>query len=145
MSKGTERERECVELWNRAGFATYRPATVRFGENDMFGLFDVLALSPRHPRIHAIQVKSNHANGLEAWRTNTALFRAFGWRTLYAVPKDNEGWVIYDAGQDPEDGRRAAKVVVDERELGDVGAYVDTDGTLGDGVVDWLEREAVTA
>jgi len=27
MSKGTRRERECSELYQQAGFATYRPAT----------------------------------------------------------------------------------------------------------------------
>lgn len=142
MSKGTRREREAVGLWKRAGFAVYRPATVQYGENDIFGLFDVLAVSPRHDTIHAVQVKSNSATGLMAWKGHTALFRALGCTTLYAVPKDSEGWVIYDAGQEPEDARRAAKVVVDERDHDDVGPHVDTAHNTGHGVVDWLDSIA---
>jgi hypothetical protein len=49
---------------------------------------------------------------------------------LYAVPVDREGWIIYDAGEEPDDARRSAKVVVDERESNDA---------IGDGVVEWLE------
>jgi Holliday junction resolvase len=129
MSKGSNRERQLVELYGRAGFATYRPATVRYGENDMF---DVMALSPEHDRIHAIQVKSNRATGLSAWRRHTSLFRQFNIRTLYAVPVDREGWIIYDAGKEPADKRRAARVVVDERESNE---------NMGELVVEWLEGE----
>ncbi|WLW38183.1 hypothetical protein [Halorubrum spindle-shaped virus-BLv25] len=96
MSKGSRRERELVELLKKAGMATYRPATVRFGENDMFGLFDVLALSPSHSEVYAIQVKSNRAVGIMAWTGHTRLFRELGFRTLYAVPVDNQGWRIID-------------------------------------------------
>lgn len=110
MSKGSRRERELVELLQKAGMATYRPATVRFGENDMFGLFDVLALSPNHENVYAIQVKSNRATGIRAWNRHTQLFRNFGWITLYAVPVDNQGWRIIKCEKgETED-------IVDERE-----------------------------
>ena len=123
MSKGTRRERELVELYQQAGFATYRPATVRFGENDMFGLFDVLAVSPSHDRVHAIQVKSNRATGINGWGEHTALFRSHGWRTLYAVPVDNKGWRLIEC----LNGDR--ETLVDER---------DKTIGMGTGIVDYL-------
>jgi len=109
MSKGTRNEREAVEFLQEAGYATYRPATVRFGENDMFGLFDVLALGPSQP-MRAIQVKSNRAVGIKAWRRHTALFRAHGMLTEYWVRIDNAGWRVIVC---TDDGR---ETVVDERE-----------------------------
>ena len=127
MGKGSDRERQYVELCNRAGMGTYRPATVRYGENDMMGLFDVLAFSPAHSAIHAVQVKSNAARGIRAWCGHTALFRELGLRTMYAVPVDREGWRIIDCRND---GRHA---VVDERDLS---------CNMGDRVVGWLRGEA---
>lgn len=114
MSKGTRRERECAEIYQRAGFATYRPATVQYGENDVFGLFDLLAVSPDCDAVHGVQVKSGRPDGLSDWRRHTALWRRLGWRTYYAVPRDNQGWQLYDAGQDPRDARRPARLVMDE-------------------------------
>jgi len=58
MSKGARRERQAVDLYQRAGMGTYRPATVKFGENDVFGLFDLLAFSPRHRCMHAVSMKA---------------------------------------------------------------------------------------
>ena len=132
MSKGSRREREAVELYQRAGFATYRPATVRFGENDIFGLFDLLAVSPSHDSVRAVQVKSNQPSGLSGWRRHTDLWRRLGWVTEYAVPVDNAGWAIYDAGKDPVDGRRPARLAFDESE---------TDYDMGDGIVEYLRGE----
>ena len=129
MSKGSRRERELVELYQRAGFAVYRPATVRFGENDIFGLFDVLAVSPRHDAVHGVQVKSNRATGIQKWARHTALWRALGWRTFYAVPVDNSGWRILEV----PDVMKTAASVVDERELS---------CAMGQRVVDWLRSEA---
>lgn len=131
MSKGTRRERECVELYQRAGMATYRPATVQYGENDIFGLFDLLAVSPRSEHVHAVQVKSNRALGIEAWTRHTALWRRLGWRTFYAVPIDNEGWRLIEC-RGVGLCRSDNKTRVDEREL---------DCDMGDGVVEWLRNE----
>lgn len=124
MGKGSRREREYVDLCKRAGMATYRPATVQYGENDPFGLFDVFALSPSHSAVHAVQVKSNRASGIEAWQRHTALFRKLGMRTFYAVPVDNQGWRVIECKDD------VRRTVVDER---------DSTGVIGDGVVEWLK------
>lgn len=125
MSKGTRREREAVELYHDAGMATYRPATVQYGENDVFGLFDILAFSPNHGRMHAVQVKSNRAAGIRSWSNHTALFRALGFRTFYLVPYDREGWRLIEA---TSDGR---ETLVDERE---------TEGQIGEDVKAYLEE-----
>lgn len=128
MSKGDRREREAVELYKKAGMGTYRPATVQFGENDIGGLFDLLAFSPSHNHVHAVQVKSNKAAGIRGWTRHTALWRALGFRTFYAVPVDREGWRLIEA---LDDGHTT---VMDERER---------DCDMGDGLVEYLEDQKV--
>ena len=123
MSKGTRREREAVALYHDAGMATYRPATVQYGENDVFGLFDILAFSPNHDCMHAIQVKSNGARGIRKWTAHTALFRSLGMRTFYLVPYDREGWRLIEATSD------GTETIVDERE---------SDGKIGDDLTAYL-------
>lgn len=132
MSKGTRREREAVELLQLAGYATYRPATVRFGENDVWGLFDVLAIAPDRP-LRAIQVKSNRAVGIRDWCRHTRLWRAHGIRTEYWVPVDNRGWRLIRCHTDPMDGGPTETAVCDER---------DMDCSMGDGVVEYLRGDA---
>lgn len=139
MSKGTRRERECVEAYQKAGWATYRPATVRFGENDMFGLFDLLSVSPDHCNPHAVQVKSNQPNGVGKWSGHTALFRRLGWKTMYAVPIDGEGWVLFDPEIDPEDGRRTCGIAYDEREDGRVDPDYPDKLNIGEGLTEYLK------
>lgn len=123
MSKGTRREREFIQLLQAAGMATYRPATVQYGENDIFGLFDVLAVSPAHENVYAVQVKSNAASGINAWKRHTALFRRLGWITMYAVPVDSQGWRLIVC---IDDDRRD---VVDERH---------DDCNMGENVINWF-------
>lgn len=126
MGKGARRERECAELFQRAGFATYRPATVRFGENDVWGLFDVLAIAP-HGRLWAVQVKSNSARGIQAWGRHTRLWRRHGFVTAYAIPHDGEGWRLVEC---TDNGTRD---LVDER---------DADCNMGEGIVAYLSPDA---
>lgn len=143
MGKGSRREREYVELCKRAGMATYRPATVQYGENDPFGLFDVFALSPSHSRVHAVQVKSNRASGINGWTRHTELFRRLGFRTFYAVPYDDDNdtiqaWRLVECQSHPAiSGEKVDRV--DERKDDDVGPFVDTEYNTGHRVVEWLE------
>lgn len=116
MSKGDRREREAVSLYQQAGWATYRPATVQYGENDVFGLFDLLAASPSHGAVHAVQVKSNRAAGINAWARQTWLWRRLGWRTFYLVPVDNQGWRLVEPHEDSK-GRLILESRVDERDM----------------------------
>lgn len=125
MSKGSRREREAVELLKSAGYATYRPATVRFGENDMWGLFDVMAIAPDKP-MRAVQVKSNRAVGVRDWCAHTALWRAHGYVTEYWVPVDNQGWRVIECTDSGHSD------VVDER---------DMTGTFGEAVIEYLNDD----
>lgn len=124
MSKGTRRERQAVEIFQEAGFAPYRPATVRFGENDLWGLFDVLAVSPSYGSVKAVQVKSNRAVGVRSWRRHTWLWRRLGFDTEYWVPVDGEGWRVIGV----RDGGH--ETLVDERE---------SDCNMGNAVIEWLK------
>jgi hypothetical protein len=89
----------------------------------VWGLFDVLAVTPTRDTVHAVQVKSNRATGIRSWTRHTRLWRALGFRTLFAVPVDNEGWRIIDC---TDEGRETA---VDER---------DTPANMGERVTEWL-------
>ena len=100
MSKGTRRERQAVELLQKTGYATYRPATVMYGENDVFGLFDVMAIAPDLPT-RAIQVKSNRASGVIGWMHHTQLFRRIGFKTEFWVCHDTKGWRVFQAAESP--------------------------------------------
>lgn len=130
MSKGSKRERECRDLYAAAGWMAWRPksGTNPFaGDPDVFEEFDVLAIQPFTGELHGVQCKSNAARGLRAFARRVWPYRGAGIRTLYAVPYDREGWRVVDVrgpGLNPN--------VVDERE---------TDGNMGEGVVQWLRGE----
>ena len=100
-----------VRCLKRAQFAPYRPATVRYGENDVWGHFDILAVHPDFDSVLAIQVKSNKATGINAWRRQTWLWRRLGFRTQYWVPVDYYGWRIIEVRDNDHVD------VVDEREM----------------------------
>jgi len=126
MSKGSRREREFVDLCEQAGLPeVYRPATVRFGENDMYNHFDVQAVTRARETL-AVQVKSNGARGINDWQEQTQTFREAGWVTLYACPYDNQGWRVVKV----EDDERTD--VVDERSV--------TGVELGSNVVEYLRE-----
>lgn len=117
-AKGTRRERQAVDVLGRAGYATYRPATVAYGENDPFGLFDVLAFAPHLPP-RFVQVKSNQARGRRSWFGHARLFREHGIETEMWVAHDREGWRVLGPDGVRYDGR-------------------DADGSFGDTLVAWL-------
>jgi len=123
MGKGAKNEREAAHAFQAAGWATYRPATVRYGENDIFGLFDLLAVHPDRQRVRAVQVKTNGNRGITSWQRQTWLFRRLGWATDYLSRHDREGWVMTAV----TDAKRC--VVVDER---------DTSGNIGDDLTAFL-------
>jgi len=126
MSKGSKNERRAANAFKSAGWATYRPATVRYGENDIFGLFDLLAVHPDRQRVRAVQVKTNGNPGIVAWQRQTWLWRELGWCTGYLTRYDREGW-LYTAVTD--DRRRT---LVDERQ---------GSGNIGDGLTAYLRGE----
>lgn len=125
-SKGTRRERQAVDLLGEAGYATYRPATVTYGENDPFGLFDVLAFAPDLPP-RFVQVKSNQARGRRSWFRHARLFAAHGVLTEMWVCHDREGWRVIRGDCD------GTECVYDGRDDG---------GSMGDTLVQWMKDDA---
>lgn len=57
VRKGYKVERECEEILKRNGYKTYRAVRTKFNHIDIFGLFDVIAVSTTHVRL--IQCKCN--------------------------------------------------------------------------------------
>lgn len=127
MTKGKRRERQAAELFERAGFETYRPPRARGGPTDVFGLFDLLAFEPG-AGLQLVQVKANAARGIEAFCKDTLAFNTTRglcpvmvvcydghggphptpprWR--YILPTDEDAWVdALDEREDdtPADGK----------------------------------------
>jgi Holliday junction resolvase len=128
MGKGTRRERQACEIYEQAGYETYRPATVQFGENDVFGLFDLIAVDPgRKPRY--VQVKSNGATGIKKWTAEVFERMPMSYMEAeYAVPYDGEGWrVVKPVAVDPHEH----VTLFDGRE---------SDANMGEGLAEWLQE-----
>lgn len=123
MSKGKRRERQAAGLYERAGWETFRPQESKYGETDIFGLFDLLAIGSAPEPTHLVQVKSNRAAGINDWSEETLHYAADGVRVRMLVCHDREGWRILD----PVPG--GYRTVLDER---------DRDYQMGDGVVAYL-------
>jgi hypothetical protein len=123
MGKGTRREQEACEIYEDAGYRTYRPATVQYGENDVFGLFDLIAMRPDSvPRY--VQVKSNSARGINQWcRDVRRLVPPEHAHAEFLVCHDREGWRLLRPTSD------GYTTVYDEREK---------DVRMGAGVTEWL-------
>lgn len=127
MGKGSRNEREARDLYEAAGYQVYRPATVRFGENDLFNLFDLVAMHPdRVPRY--VQVKSNRASGINQWCDDVrALCPPEHTVPEFVVKHDREGWRVI---QPTTDGH---ETMLDGRE---------TSGKIGEPLTAWLEGQA---
>jgi len=74
-TKGSLHEREAAQEYEALGWTVYRPPKTRYGTQDIFGMFDLIAISPPSPNgceIHFVQVKSNSTGGflkkLKNWR-----------------------------------------------------------------------------
>jgi hypothetical protein len=91
MGKGQRNEKRVAEIYEDAGYTTYRPETTQYGENDVFGLFDILALEPGHG-MRMVQVKSNAARGIEQWCEDTLPFqRTKGLSPEFVVVYEGQG------------------------------------------------------
>ena len=123
MGKGQRRERQCKAIYEAAGFAVAHPERAKFGDNDLFNQFDLLAMQPGH-RPRFVQVKSNQATGIRTMQHDLPAFFAFGYCTAeYAVAHDNEGWRLIAVLPD------TTEVLYDEREQ---------DCSMGEGLTAYL-------
>jgi len=124
-NKGQKREREAADLFEDAGYWTYRPERAQYGDNDMWGLFDVGAVGDG--RLYLAQVKANRSDGIQQWCEDCAPFhRIEGIICLFMVCHDRAGWRLAVTPDIMHDGYAW---VVDER---------DRDCSMGEGVVEWL-------
>lgn len=138
MAKGARTEREAVEIYESAGFDVYRPETARYGDNDMWNLFDLAGIDSRrlHDTTRTIsfaQVKSNRARGITDWFSDAYPFTEVpGVEIHYLVRHDGHG------GSDPTPAAWRLAVPVE----GDADAYrwaVDERGEV-DGTGELLEE-----
>lgn len=128
MSKGKRREKQAAELYEAAGFETFRPQESKYGETDMFGKFDIFVMPTPDSRSNVprlAQVKCNRPKGYSTWFAE-CVERFSG---AEVVPEllacyDREGWRLIGLCPDLQ----TCETFVDERETDE----------FGDGVVEYL-------
>jgi len=123
--KGNRRERQLDGHVQKAGYRTYRPQESKWGETDMYGLFDIVAYRPDKP-VAWLQSKSNAAVGINEWAEKASAFVGPYSTALMAVCYDREGWRLIC----PEEDGGGYQTVADGRE------YVDT--VMGSAVVEYF-------
>lgn len=70
MTKGREAEQLAADAYQHVGYGTYVPPKAKYRQQDVFGLFDLLAFG--HDRLEGVQVKaSRDASGVNAWFKQT--------------------------------------------------------------------------
>lgn len=126
MSKRTRRQRECRAFYEAAGFETFTPDATMYNDNDIFNLYDILAVRPNTtPRL--IQVSTN-ANGRLDWFKESFRHTECGFEVIYAQVYSREGWRLMR----PTDAEGNWETVCDDREHG---------GPMGAGVTEYLEAD----
>jgi len=126
MGKRTRRQRQCREIYETAGFEAWTPDATMYGDNDIYNLFDILAVAPfGTPRL--VQVSTN-ANGRLDWFKDAYAYMNCGFIVTYAQIYSGEGWRFMRPAD--EDGEWYT--VVDERDL---------DHNLGEGAAAYLRGE----
>jgi len=71
--KGKKAEKVFVEHLKKKGFTVWRPTNCRFGKNDLFGLFDIVALDTKG-YIWLIQVKTGSMSNFYTSKKKIAEF-----------------------------------------------------------------------
>ena len=91
--KGRRREAQAEDIYHSVGYRTFRPRNTRFGDNDLFNLFDILAIPPAGSvaPVMLSQVKSNEARGIEQWVTDAMDYCAACVRVHFLVCHDGQG------------------------------------------------------
>lgn len=133
--KGKRVELAAVDIYKRAGYDVERATGGGYQSPDFFDLYDLICAesdaSGQRPTVRFVQVKSNGARGIEDWVSAAAVHAASDVQPEYAVKYDREGWRVLQPIE--IDGEWRHVEVVDERE---------SDGNMGDGVVDYLRGES---
>jgi hypothetical protein len=140
MSKGKRAEREAAEHYEAAGYRTFRPQESQYGETDIYGLFDILAVPPAgaNDKVRLVQVKSNRAAGIEAWTEEAMAYYSSSVHVEFLVRYDGEPgphtpperWRLICPFQDPFNRH---ETVLDERDDDVAGG--------GEGLTEYLSRD----
>ena len=138
-SKGNRAERDAEDIYEAEGYRVFRPQESKFGETDIFGEFDILAVPPAGSAlpVRLSQVKSNRAEGIQQWTEDALDYYTASTAVEMLVRHDGQGghnptpprWRVIVPYADPE---YRHEVVVDELEEG-----TPADG---DGVREWLRN-----
>ena len=124
-SKGAKREKQLCEILDAAGYETYSPQNIAYGDNDLMGLFDVMARRGHHLRF--IQVKSNRSQGITQWFEDTNPYYPMQAVTVgFAVCEDYHGWRYAEATVD------GYEWVYDGRDNG---------REMGEGFIKWFRKQ----
>ena len=84
-TKGSLHEREAVEEYKKRGWKVFKPQkTSKYGTQDIFNMFDFVAISPDGSEIDFVQVKTNSTRGL--------LKKLKEWRERHKVKRVN--WLL---------------------------------------------------
>jgi len=99
MAKGRDAEKALAERYEQAGYETYLPPLAKYREQDVFGVFDILAFG--HDRLEAVQVKAGRdAAGIQAWFEQATVYEEHidGLRISFAH-KTNDAWRLARTAQ----------------------------------------------
>jgi len=93
-TKGSLHEREAVQEYEARGWSVFKPQKVsKFGTQDIFNMFDFVAISPDGSEIHFVQVKTGSTRGflkkLKDWRERHVV-KKVEWRLM--VRLDARKW-----------------------------------------------------
>jgi len=101
-SKGYRSQHEAAQEYLSRGWQVFVPPKVsKFGVQDIFNMFDLIALSPDGSEIHFVQVKSNSTRGflkkLRTWQREHQV-KTVRWRLLVRrdARKYKRKWDIYE-------------------------------------------------
>jgi len=100
-TKGSLREREAVQEYEKRGWLVFKPQKVsKFGTQDIFNMFDFVAISPDGSEIHFVQVKTGSTRGflkkLKGWRERHVV-KKVEWRLMVRLDarKHKTKWKLY--------------------------------------------------
>lgn len=111
-AKGNRTERRAMAWLAERGYLVAKVAQKHkraAGDFDAFGLFDLIAVHPKHPPLF-VQVKSNTARDHQAYMDFTAIYQCCAAQLVWY---DRLGWVChdYDGGNHETTDFRRKKVV----------------------------------
>ena len=98
--KGYRSQAEAAEEYKKRGWTVFVPQKSKYGAQDIFGMFDLAAISPDGSEIHFVQVKSNSTRGflkkLKKWREKHVV-KKVEWRLMVRLDarKFKRRWKVY--------------------------------------------------